>query len=176
MAYGWHHRINISIQGIVMGKVWILRSDGKRCHLPVQGEADVNTPATAIDVSMVQAVAINRCYCQPIAINHPTFGQFTIDLCPSGITGECVQCGHCCTHLVENCPDPENCAWPYREDIDCHACPNLIVKNPKKFPQAGNTTCSIYENILDQHKECAYPPDIINPLWINCGYGLEQGE
>lgn len=150
-----------------MGKVWILKSDGKRFHLPVQGN-DVNTPDTAIDVSMVQAMSINRCYSEPIIINHPTFGQFIIDMNREGLTGSCNQCGQCCTHPVGDCPG--NCAWSYRSDIDAHACPYLVVDKVQKFPQAGNTSCSLYATILDDYKGCAYPPDTVNPLWINCGY------
>lgn len=150
-----------------MGKVWILRSDGKRCHLPIQGD-DVNTPDTAIDVSMVQSIAINKCYGQPIVVNHPTFGQFTIDMRRDGMTGACNQCGMCCTHLVEDCPG--NCAWPYRADIDCHACPHLVVENIHKWPKAGNSYCDIYGTILDVYKGCAYPPKAIRPEWTNCGY------
>jgi len=152
-----------------MGLVWILRTDGKRCHLPVQGD-DVNTPDTAIDVSFIQAVTIDKCFGEPIVVNHPIFGQFTIDMRYPGIIGSCNQCGQCCTHPVEACPG--NCAWPYRSDIDCHACPHLVVDKVNKWPQANNTYCDIYQTILDVFKGCAYPPRALHPHMTNCGYSL----
>jgi len=152
-----------------MGLLWIQRSGDRVSHIPVIGD-DVNTPSNPIDVSMVQAVAINRYYSDPIVVNHPTLGQFTISFMPEGITGSCNQCGHCCTHLVADCPNPGNCNWAYRSDIDCHACPHLVVDKVQKFPQANNTYCDVYQTILNVFKGCAYPPDVIKTEWINCGY------
>lgn len=154
-----------------MGLIWLQTSDGKRIHLPVTGDLDVNTPDTAIDVSMVQAIAINRCYSEPIIVNHPTFGQFTIDLMLGrNLTGSCNQCGQCCTHPVDQCLNPSVCWWPYNATVEGHKCPHLIIERANKWPNPGNTYCDVYATILDVFKGCSYPPRNIHPWMTNCGY------
>ena len=151
-----------------MGKVWLRLSTGRVIHLPIL-EDDVNTADNPIDIPPI--VSMNRCFSKYLVYDHPTFGTITFNLNTAGHIGDCNQCGHCCSHLVENCPDPEgNCGWPYNADIDAHACQHLSIKNKNKWPQANNTSCSIYVDILLESKGCAYVPDVINPLWINCGY------
>ena len=153
-----------------MGKIWVQRSDGRVIHLPIV-EDDFNTPDDPIVLPPV--LAVNRCYNQQIQVVHPTLGTITFDFMPPGLTGSCNQCGHCCSHLVEDCPHPTgDCGWPYNADIDAHACQYLTVLKKNKWPQAGNTECSLYADILNTFKGCAYPPDVIDPLWINCGYSF----
>ena len=155
-----------------MGKLWVEKSNGNLIHLNVVGD-DVNSPDDVIKVPVNLITSVNRCYGEQIIIAPPQLGTVTIDLRPAGITGSCNQCGHCCSHLVADCPHPTgDCGWPYREDINCHACQYLVVDKWRKWPQAGNTSCSLYANILDNFKGCAYPPDVIKPEWINCGYSF----
>ena len=156
-----------------MGKLWVEKSNGNLIHLNVVGN-DVNSPDDAIKVPVNLISIANRCYGEQIIIATPQLGTITIDLRPPGIIGSCVQCGHCCSHLVANCPRPEGCGWPYRSDIDAHACQHLVVDKWRKWPEAGNTSCAMHSAILDYSKGCAYPLSIgeINPLWINCGYSI----
>jgi len=154
-----------------MGKIWLETSDGKLIHLPVVGD-DVNTPDDIIKIPTSLILSMNCCYGQQIIVNSPTYGQFTLDLRPDGITGSCNQCGHCCTHLVSDCPAPSECSWPYRADIDAHVCQHLIIDKVNKWPQANNTSCALYGDILNTYKGCAYPPKVIKSEWINCGYSF----
>ena len=155
-----------------MGKIWVQTPSGKIIHLPIV-EDDVNTADTPIQLSTALVAVMNRCYSQPIAIVHPTLGSITFDFRPPGITGSCNQCGQCCSHPVADCLHPTgDCGYPYRADIDAHACQYLTVFKRNKWPQAGNTECSLYADILNQFKGCAYVPDVIDPKWINCGYSF----
>ena len=152
-----------------MGKIWVRLSTEKVIHLPIV-ENDVNTAVNPIDIP--PAVSVNRCFSEQRIIVHPTLGTITFDFRPPGIIGSCNQCGHCCTHLVGDCLNPSDCAWSYNSDIDAHACPYLVIDKWRKFPEPNNTECSLYADILNQYKGCAYVPDAINPLWINCGYSF----
>lgn len=157
-----------------MGKVWLETSDGRLIHLPVVGD-DINTPDSVIKISTALILDMNRCYGQQIIVNSSTYGQFTLDLRPNGIIGSCNQCGHCCSHLVEDCPTPPECGWPLRaikSHPDVHACQYLIISKENKWPQANNTSCALYGDILNTYKGCAYPPKVIKPEWINCGYSF----
>ena len=152
-----------------MGKIWVETSSGRIIHLPIV-EADINTADDPI--VLPEMLSVNRCFSEQTIVDHPTLGTITFDFRPPGIIGSCNQCGQCCTHLVEDCPHPPECGWPYRSDIDAHACQYLIVNKWRKWPQAGNTECALYGDILNQFKGCAYVPDVIKPEWINCGYSF----
>ena len=155
-----------------MGKIWVETSDGRLIHLPIL-EDDYNTPDDPVRIPVSLISSVNRCYSDQKVISYGD-DTITLDMRPPGIIGSCNQCGHCCSHLVEDCPRPEGCGWPYRSDIDAHACQHLVVNKWRKWPQAGNTSCAMYSTILDFSKGCAYPWSIgeINPLWINCGYSI----
>ena len=155
-----------------MGKIWVQTPSGRTIHLPIV-EDDVNTADDPIELP--EMLSVNRCYSQQIVVVHPTLGTITLDLRPDGITGTCNQCGHCCSHLVADCQDPPDCGWPLRtipRQPDFHACQHLIISKENKWPQAGNTTCGLYGDILNIYKGCAYPPKAIDPLWVNCGYSF----
>jgi len=155
-----------------MGKIWLETSDNRLIHLNVIGD-DVNSPNDAVKIPTSLVLNQNRCYGEQVVVNVPDYGVVTIDLRPDGITGLCVQCGHCCTHLVADCPNTEGvCGWPYRADIDCHACSHLIVKNVNQWPKKNNTSCALYADILSFSKGCAYSLDVIDPKWVNCGYSF----
>ena len=154
-----------------MGKLWVAKTNGRRMYLPVAGD-DINTPNTAIPISLISGEIRN--YGEPIVLKHPTFGTITIDLRTPGIVGSCNRCGACCTHRVEDCPNPGKCRWSYDPDIDRHKCPHLQVDDARRFGEVENAKCALYANILDHYKGCAYPPDTIDPLWANCGYRVEE--
>ena len=152
-----------------MGKIWLQTTSGRLIHLPVVGD-DVNTPDEAEKIS-VSLLSADRCFSSQISVVHPTKGSIAFDfMAGSGLTGSCNQCGQCCTHPVDACPDPKGeCGWPYRADINSHACKYLRVINKNKWPKPGNTQCSIYADILNVFKGCAYPPELL-PHMTNCGY------
>lgn len=154
-----------------MGKIWLETTDGSLIHLPVVGD-DINSPDDAERIPTSILISANRRYGEQIEINHPTYGIIIFDLRSPGIIGSCNQCGHCCSHLVEDCPFPPECGWPYNADIDAHACQHLIINNKNRWPQANNTSCAVYATILNTYKGCAYSPKVINPLWVNCGYSF----
>lgn len=152
-----------------MGHIWLLTSDGRQIHLPVVGD-DVNSPDDPIKIPTSMIMNTNRCWSQPIVVNHPTYGSFTIDLMlDSGLTGSCNQCGQCCGHPIANCLHPADCGFVLHEDLQWHVCQYLDIKNWRKFGDAGNTTCTIYDTLLDMFKGCIYPPPIY--AWMtNCGF------
>ena len=157
-----------------MGKIWVQTSSGRIIHLPIV-EDDINTADDPIVLPPM--LSVNRCFSEQTIIAHPTLGTITFDFRPPGIIGSCNQCGHCCTHPESEClatidGHPENCGYIYHEDLDLHVCQHLVIDKWRKFPQAGNTSCVLYGDILNTYKGCAYPPKTINPLWINCGYSF----
>jgi hypothetical protein len=156
-----------------MGKIWLQTTDGRLIHLPVVGD-DVNTPDDPIKIPVSIVLSVDRCYSSQIQVIHPTIGTITFDFFANrGVVGSCNQCGQCCAHPVDACPDPEgNCGWPYRANINSHACQYLTVIKNNKWPQPGNTECSIYADILNVSKGCAYPPDSFFPHMTNCGYSF----
>ena len=154
-----------------MGKIWIQTTDNRLIHLPVVGD-NVNSPDGAIRIPTSIIVNQDRCYGQQIVVNSPQYGSFTIDLRPPGITGSCNQCGQCCGHPVADCPTPPDCGYVLNEDLNWHVCQYLSIKNWRKWGQAGNTTCYLYESILDHFKGCAYPPKTIHPWMTGCGYSF----
>ena len=152
-----------------MGKIWLETTDGRLIHLPIV-EDDFNSPDDPVRIPTLMVLNMNRCYGAQIIVVHPTLGTITLDLRPDGITGTCNQCGHCCTHPASECVEP--CGYIYHEDLDLHVCQHLVINKWRKFPQAGNTSCALYSDILNTYKGCAYPPKAINPLWVNCGYSF----
>ena len=152
-----------------MGKIWVQTSSGRTIHLPIV-EDDINTADDPI--LLPEMLSVNRCYSQQIVVAHPTLGTITFDFRPPGIIGSCNQCGHCCSHPLSECTNPPDCGYIYHEDLDLHVCQHLVINKLRKFPQAGNTSCALYADILNTYKGCAYVPKAINPLWINCGYSF----
>jgi hypothetical protein len=160
-----------------MGKIWLQKTNGALIHLPVVG-ADVNTPDSAVKISVSAVSSVNRCWSNQIVVNHPTYGQFTIDLRPPGIVGSCNQCGQCCSHPLANCPDlGGECGYILHPDLNIHVCQHLTINKWRKWGDPDNTSCSIYASILDSSKGCAYPPDAdeIMPWWTSCGFSEDTG-
>lgn len=152
-----------------MGKIWLETSDGRLIHLPVVGD-DVNSCTDAIRIPASVIVNQDRCYSQPIVIVTPQLGQVTIDLRPTGIIGSCNQCGMCCGHPVSDCPNPPDCGYILHEDLNWHVCQYLVIDKWRKWGDPNNSSCSLYQDILDYFKGCAYPPDEITPWMSSCGY------
>jgi hypothetical protein len=156
-----------------MGKIWLETTSGKLIHFPVL-EGDVNSPDDAMKIPTSVVRDRNRCFSGIIQITDPTYGSITFDFSMVGRTGECNQCGQCCTHPVGACPDVGGaCGWPYRADIDAHACQHLVVKNLSKWGQTKNSSCGIYETLIDTYKGCIYPltsPDELLPHMTACGF------
>ena len=150
-----------------MGKLWLQRSDGRKIHIPVQG-SDINTSDNPIVVGMVQAVAANRCLSQPFQIVHPTYGSVTINFSNPNLTGSCNQCGMCCAHPSSGCTG--DCGYVPHAQLPIHHCQYLDIVNRNKWGQANNTSCTLYSEILDNFKGCAYVPDAIDPWWTGCGF------
>jgi len=153
-----------------MGKIWLEKSGGGLIHLKIQ-ESDYNTPDDPVKIPTSVVVNQDRCYGEVIAIALPG-GTIHLDLRPEGITGLCNQCGMCCGHPIANCNNPDICGYVLHEDLNWHVCQYLDIKNWRKWGQTGNTTCSLYDVILDNFKGCAYPPDQneIMLWWTSCGY------
>lgn len=156
-----------------MGKIWLQTVSGKLIHLPVVGD-DINSPDDIIKISTSIIVNQNRCYSNPIQINHPTYGNITIDLMQdSGLTGSCNQCGLCCGHPVVDCQwgTLEACGYVLHEDLNWHVCQYLIIDRWRKWGDPNNSSCSLYASILDSFKGCAYPPLHIKSWMVGyCGY------
>jgi len=156
-----------------MGKIWLQTSDERLIHLPVVGD-DVNTPDDAVKIPTSVIVNQNRCYGQQIEVDLSGYGKgtVTIDLRPDGITGSCNQCGVCCSHPENECLGNCNYITNVKAPAGYHVCQHLTIAKAKDWGKAENTTCFIYDNILNTFKGCAYPPKVINPLWTNCGYSF----
>lgn len=154
-----------------MGKIWVQTTEGKLIHIPIV-EDDFNTPDDPVKIpTSVVVGGVGRCFSEQRQIVHPTYGTITFDFMQdSGKTGSCNQCGQCCTHPVDDCLNPALCTWAYDVDIDAHACQYLVIDKKNKWPDPGNTSCSIYANILNVFKGCAYPPRNIHSWMFNCGY------
>jgi len=158
-----------------MGKIWLETTDGRLIHLPVVGD-DINTPDDVIRIPTSVLMNMDRCYDGQIEVVSPTHGTIIFDFEPSGRTGSCNQCGQCCSHPVDACLHPTgDCGYPYRADIDCHACQYLTVFKVNKWGQKDNTECSLRANILNTFKGCTmFPtkPSEIKPHMTNCGYSF----
>lgn len=155
-----------------MGKIWLEDTGGRLIHLPIVGD-DFNTPDDPEKISTSILTSVNKCFGQQIQVIHPTYGTIIFDFRPLGIIGSCNQCGQCCSHPVDACPYPTgDCGYPYRADIDCHACQYLTVFKVNKWGLKDNTECSLYADILNRFKGCAYPPDEILSHMTNCGYSF----
>ena len=159
-----------------MGKIWLTTSDNRLIHLDVQGD-DVNDPDTAkqLPVSVALISGLNRCWSNPIQIISPIYGSITIDLMQnSGLTGSCNQCGMCCGHPVADCiggpHSPIPCGLILNTDIDWHVCQYLDIRNRNKWGDPNNSECTVYSNLLNVFKGCAYPPLHIHPWMTGCGY------
>lgn len=156
-----------------MGKIWLQTTDGRLIHLPIVGE-DKNTPDDPVKIPVSIIGGVNRCYSQQIQVVHPSKGTIVFDFKQgSPLIGSCNQCGQCCTHPVNACKSPAGeCGWPYRANINAHACQYLKVIRLNKWGQAGNSECSIYADILNRFKGCAFPPEELKPHMTSCGYHL----
>ena len=158
-----------------MGKIWLQTANGHLIHAPIVGD-DFNSPDDAVKIPTAVLVNRNRCFSGTIEIVSPTYGTITFDFTEDGRTGECNQCGQCCAHPVDACPDPGgNCGWPLREiarSPDVHACQYLTIFKDNKWGDPGNTECSIYTDLINISKGCLYPPsqtDVL-PHMTSCGF------
>jgi hypothetical protein len=144
-----------------MGVIWILINNSRIVHLPVIGE-DVNTPSNPVNVSVFASAINNRNFSSNVSVNTPTFGRITIKLVPDGRTGECNQCGQCCSHPVGDCPHPPDCGYVpiTNKGVDYHACQYLTVfSGSNKGIGANNgTECSMRSDILNIAKGCVLFP------------------
>ena len=107
-----------------MGKIWLETTDNRLIHLPIVGD-DFNSPDDAIKIPTAVLINRNRCFSGTIQIVSPQYGTITFDFTEDGRTGSCNQCGQCCTHPADACPNPGNCGWPLRtipRMPDFHAC------------------------------------------------------
>ena len=158
-----------------MGVIWLLTANGHLIHLPIVGD-DFNSPDDAVKIPTAVLVNRNRCFSGTIEIVSPTFGTITFDFTEEGRTGECNQCGQCCTHPIDACPHPTgDCGWPLREirGFDSvHACQYLTIFKDNKWGQAGNTECSIYTDLINGSKGCMYPlyQSDWKPHMTSCGF------
>ena len=157
-----------------MGKIWLETTNGKLIHLPIV-EDDFNSPDDAIRIPTAVLINRNRCFSGLIQIVSPQYGTITFDFTEDGRTGECNQCGQCCTHPVDACPNPGNCGWPLRTIRgfdDFHSCQYLTILKENKWGDPDNTECSIYTDLINTFKGCMYPqnqPDML-PHMTSCGF------
>jgi len=157
-----------------MGKIWLETTDNRLIHLPIVG-ADFNSPDDAIRIPTAVLVNRDRCFSGTIQIVSPQYGTITFDFTEDGRTGECNQCGQCCTHPADACPNPGNCGWPLRtipRMPDFHACQYLTILKENKWGDPENTECSIYTDLINISKGCMYPlnqPDM-RPHMTSCGF------
>ena len=158
-----------------MGKIWLQTTGGRLIHLPIVGD-DFNSPDDAVRIPAAVLVNRDRCFSEQIQIVSPQYGTITFDFTEPGRIGSCNQCGQCCTHPVDVCPDPGgNCGWPLRalkKFPDVHACQYLTIINETKWGDPGNTECSIYTDLINTFKGCMYPlnqPDM-RPHMTSCGF------
>ena len=157
-----------------MGKIWIQTPSGKIIHLPIV-EDDFNSPDDAVRIPTAVLINRNRCFSGTIQIVSPEFGTITFDFTEVGRTGECNQCGQCCTHPADACPNPGNCGWPLRtirNKPDFHACQYLTIFKDNKWGDPDNTECSIYTNLINTFKGCMYPLNQSDwePHMTSCGF------
>ena len=157
-----------------MGKIWLQRTDGNLIHLPIVGD-DFNSPDDAIRIPTAVLVNRNRCFSGTIEIISPTYGTIIFDFTEDGRTGECNQCGQCCTHPADVCSDPVRCGYvlkTFRKLPDIHACQYLTIINDNKWGEAANTECSIYTDLINISKGCMYPipQNEMYPHMTSCGF------
>ena len=157
-----------------MGKIWLKTTDNRLIHLPIVGD-DFNSPDDAIKIPTAVLINRDRCFSGTIEIISPTYGTIIFDFTEEGRTGECNQCGQCCTHPIDVCPNPGDCRWPLREikkSDSVHACPYLTILNDTKWGNPGNTECSIHTDLINSFKDCMLFPSLrdMKPHMTSCGF------
>jgi len=159
-----------------MPRIWLKSKDGYTFHLTGRSaswEGDFNTPDNPVLTRNV--LRTDRCV-NEIAIQTEN-GIQLLNLAPEGRTGECVQCGQCCSHPKKSCPDPKGKCGYINKGKYHHVCPHLIEYPEKKgIGHPGGTSCEIYGNLLDGYKGCVlYPssPDDMQPWMTACGMRFE---
>ena len=158
-----------------MGKFWLETTDNRLIHLPIVGD-DFNSPDDAIRIPTAVMVNRDRCFSGTIQIVSPQYGTITFDFTEPGRTGSCNQCGQCCTHPVDACPDPAgNCGYPLREiarSPDVHACQYLTIFKDGKWGDPANTECSIHTDLINTFKGCMLFPseNKMKPHMTSCGF------
>jgi len=157
-----------------MGKIWLETTDNRLIHLPIV-EVDFNSPDDAIRIPTGVMINRDRCFSGTIQIVSPQYGTITFDFTEDGRTGTCNQCGQCCTHPADVCPNPGNCRWPLRTIRgfdDFHACQYLTILKANKWGDPGNTECSIYTDLINTFKGCMYPYEQheMKPHMTSCGF------
>ena len=158
-----------------MGKIWLETTDNRLIHLPIV-EDDFNSPDDAIKIPTGVMINRDRCFSGTIQIVSPQYGTITFDFTQPGRTGTCNQCGQCCTHPVDACPDPAgNCGYPLREiarSPDVHACQYLTIFKDGKWGDPANTECSIHTDLINTFKGCMLFPseNKMKPHMTSCGF------
>jgi len=158
-----------------MGKIWLETTNNRLIHLPIVGD-DFNSPDDAIRIPTAVMVNRDRCFSGTIQIVSPQYGTITFDFTEPGRTGSCNQCGQCCTHPVDACPDPAgNCGYPLREiarSPDVHACQYLTIFKDGKWGDPANTECSIHTDLINTFKGCMLFPseNKMKPHMTSCGF------
>jgi hypothetical protein len=151
-----------------MGLIWLQTTDGKLIHLPVVG-ADINSPEAPVKIpASVMVTGKNRCMSGQYTINIPTIGSVTINLDPIGRSGDCNQCGQCCTHNIAACVDLL-CGYVVDMVNGVHKCQYLTILTGGNNGLGRNngTECSIRTNILDIFKGCILFPENASQI-ANC--------
>jgi len=157
-----------------MGKIWLETTDGRLIHLPIVGD-DFNSPDDAIRIPTGVMINRDRCFSGTIQIVSPQYGTITFDFTQPGRTGTCNQCGQCCTHPADACPNPGNCRWPLRtipRMPDFHACQYLTILKANKWGDPANTECSIHTDLINTFKGCMLFPweNEMKPHMTSCGF------
>jgi hypothetical protein len=154
-----------------MGNIWIQTISGSMIHLPILGP-DINTPDSLPKIleSMIPVGSIKSGVITPIVIDG--YGIIMFDFTAPDRIGACVQCGACCIHPIEHCNN--NCAYVLDIQYNVHKCKYLIINTGEnKLGEPGQTSCSLYTNIISEFKGCLYGPQTKKEMrvWMtNCGF------
>jgi hypothetical protein len=140
-----------------MPTIWIKADTGSIFHLTTQvasWNGEYNTPDTAIPATDVSV--LNR---DTVEIKTPA-GTLTMNLAQNGRTGECIQCGQCCSHKIKDCPAKDKkCGY---EHIGKHHVCEYLVEYPEKGGRGkpGGTSCRIHNKLLATgNKGCVLFPE-----------------
>jgi hypothetical protein len=148
-----------------MPTIWIKADTGSIFHFTTQIASWVgvyNTPDTAIPASCVSIS--NR---DTVEIKTPT-ETLTMNLAQNGRTGECIQCGQCCSHKIKDFPAKDKkCGY---EQIGKHHVCKYLVEYPEKggIGKPGGTSCRIYSKLLEiGNKTCVLYPESIEDITVS---------